>query len=401
MQLLFSVIDDYPPRRPDVVQLFFRDLAARGVHCVWYFRNRPCISLTEETHLGQPVRIARAFPIKGIPGQLVNRISYWLGDIPFMVSGARKTDIIQVRDKYLAAGLALLVARLTNKKATYWCSYPYPEHSSELARIERNPLKAISRRIFGRVSSLWLHRFIMPRMDHIFVQSDQMLADLCSYGVPKAKMTAVPMGVPKSLLNENHPARGVATVPNRLVYLGSLGRARRLETLIDAFALVTKRVPGASLVMVGDGDVPSERVALESYVRSLNMESHVEFTGLLSPDAAWERVGEASICVSPIYPSVTLRQGSPTKLFEYMALGKVTVANDHPEQSKILAESAAGICVPWDASAFADAICELLQDPVRATAMAARGPAWIAANRTYDHLADLVYVKYQEIIASH
>ncbi len=41
-----------------------------------------------------------------------------------------------------------------------------------------------------------------------------------------------------------------------------------------------------------------------------------------------------------------LRAASPTKLVEYMAMGKAVVANDHPEQKRVIEESGAGYCVP-------------------------------------------------------
>jgi glycosyltransferase involved in cell wall biosynthesis len=398
MLILFSVIDDYPPRRADVVRLFFDVLPLRGVRCSWYFRNRLGVRQNANVFRGQMVRVAYSCRISGPVGKLVDRLAYWLGDIPFMVTGARGADIIQVRDKYFAAGLALAVARIARTKAVYWCSYPYPEHSRELAKIEDNLLKAMLRRLYGNLSAFWLHRLIMPRMDHVFVQSDEMAEILRGYGVPKEKMTAVPMGVPKSLLSPQHPARRATVAPYRVAYLGSMGRVRRLQTLIEAFALVVARIPQACLLMIGDGDAASELACLEGYAQSLEIRSSVEFTGQLPPEEAWLRLGEAAVCVSPIYPSPTLLQGSPTKLFEYMALGKPTVANDHPEQSAVLAESGAGICVPWNAQAFADAICDLLSNPAKGLELGARGPVWIAENRTYDRLADLLLAKYQQIV---
>ena len=400
IRILYSAAEDYPPRRADVVVLFFEELANRGITCDWYLRNWRKQQPTSDTYLGQKIKVAPAVAIGGGVGKVINRVAYWLGDISFLTKGIKTADIAQVRDKYFAGLLALLVARIAGKKVVYWCSYPFPEHAIETADINGNILKAALRRAYGQVSFLWLYRFLMPRMDHVFVQSDQMLETLSRYGVPREKMTAVPMGVSRSLLDEAHPARGVPVVRNRIVYLGSLGRARRLEMLIEAFLLVAARIPDASLVMVGDGDVPSDRVSLQNYVRRIGLETRVEFTGQLPTDAAWLRVGEAAVCVSPIFPSATLRQGSPTKLFEYMALGKPIVANDHPEQLSVLAESAAGLCVPWNAEAFSDAICELLNDQVRAFEMAARGPGWVAVNRTYDRLADMVYAKYMEIVPS-
>lgn len=398
MLVYCSAPEDFPPRRADVVELFFVQLAARGIRSTWHLRSRRATNIRTSIHLGQKVLVSATNSAAGKVEKLYNMLLYWISDIPFFIEAGKKGQVLQARDKYFAALIALVVGRLKHRTVIYWCSYPFPEHAREIADLQLTPLRSVLGRVTSRLAAWWLYAFIMPRMDHIFVQSDEMLAAISSYGIPIEKMTAVPMGVPKSLLDERHPARNVRVVPNRVVYLGSLGRARRLETLIDAFALVVARIPGALLVMVGDGDVPAERASLEAYVRSRDIESRVEFTGQLPSADAWQRVGEAAVCVSPIYPSPTLRQGSPTKLLEYMALGKPTVANDHPEQSKVLAESGAGICVPWDATAFANAICELIENPSRAAEMAARGPTWIAANRTYDHLADLVCAKYKEIV---
>ena len=46
-----------------------------------------------------------------------------------------------------------------------------------------------------------------------------------------------------------------------------------------------------------------------------------------------------------------------------MALGKAVVANDHPEQRRVIEESGAGICVPYAEQPFAAAIVRLLEDP--------------------------------------
>jgi glycosyltransferase involved in cell wall biosynthesis len=70
-----------------------------------------------------------------------------------------------------------------------------------------------------------------------------------------------------------------------------------------------------------------------------------------------------------------------------MALGRPVVCNDHPEQSQVIRESGAGLCVPWNASAFADALIQLLDHPESAEAMGSRGPSWVAAHRTYPEIA--------------
>jgi len=54
--------------------------------------------------------------------------------------------------------------------------------------------------------------------------------------------------------------------------------------------------------------------------------------------------------------------------------------------------------VPWGIESFAEAILELLDHPEKARALGARGPAWVAANRTYDKLAEQVHARYLALL---
>ena len=49
------------------------------------------------------------------------------------------------------------------------------------------------------------------------------------------------------------------------------------------------------------------------------------------------------------------------------------VANEHPDQSKVLGESGAGFAVEYNPRAFADAAIALLKDPQKAEEMGLRG----------------------------
>jgi glycosyltransferase involved in cell wall biosynthesis len=124
----------------------------------------------------------------------------------------------------------------------------------------------------------------------------------------------------------------------------------------------------------------------------------VQFTGFVPIEKAWSYAASAAVCMSPFYPTPVLNSASPTKLVEYLALGRPVVCNNHPEQSEIIKESGAGLCVNWGAQAFADAMVWMLEHPDEAETMAAKGPAWVAANRTYPIIAENVWRKYQELL---
>jgi glycosyltransferase involved in cell wall biosynthesis len=227
----------------------------------------------------------------------------------------------------------------------------------------------------------------------VFVQSEQMRQDVAAQGIPLQKLTAIPMGVSAAMCAANDLSRTRRHLPLAapcVIYLGALNQVRRLDFLIRAFALVRENIPTALLYIVGRGDHPADEALLREEAARLDLGSAVVFVGQLPQSEALQYAQEADVCVSPLYPTPILRVASPTKLVEYMALGKAVVANDHPEQKRIIDASGAGLCVPYDERAFADAVVHLLKDPDRARAMGRLGRQFVLEHRSYGVIADQV-----------
>jgi glycosyltransferase involved in cell wall biosynthesis len=178
-----------------------------------------------------------------------------------------------------------------------------------------------------------------------------------------------------------------------------LAAVRKLGVLVDAFAIVAKERADVTFTFVGDGDVPFERANLEKYAAALGIKDKVTFTGQLPHVEALEHVRNAAVCVCPVMPTMALRVASPTKLVEYLAMGKPTVANDHPEHTSIAALSGNGLIIcDWAPESFATGIIWCLDFPDAAQRMAERGRKWVWENRTYDKIADTVFAKLNEVI---
>ena len=163
-----------------------------------------------------------------------------------------------------------------------------------------------------------------------------------------------------------------------------------------AHALVVAAVPNARLVFVGSGWMPDDEQLLRREAERLGIGHNVTITGWLPMPEAWQHVRRAALCVSPYLPVPILRSTSPTKLIEYMALGKAVVANDHPEQADVLRESGAGIICGWNEQEFAAAILELLVDPDRRTRMGVAGRRYVAEHRTHWAMVELVAGLYRQ-----
>ena len=382
--------------RVDVSELFARRLARDGFEVEYVIFGLAEKSAWREIEWrGAKAWVVGRSERGGLLGALISKFYEVLADLRTFWKALRGNyDVIQIRDKFVVGVLGIIAARIRGRKFTYWMSYPFAECRIVDGREgnSRFPLASV---IGGHCAKFLLYKVIMPNSDHIFVQSDQMMKDVAEHGIPISRMTPVPMAVDEALLEY---ATGPVE-PGMVLYLGTLVRVRRQDVLLDAMKIVLEKHPDATLNFVGDGDSPLDRESLEARVHELDLGSSVVFTGMIPMMQAHGYVARAAVCLSPFYPIPILLSTSPTKISEYMAIGRPVVANVHPEQSKIIAESGAGICVDWSAEEFASAIIRLLDDPAMAEEMGARGREYVRAHRTYSVVTPIVSAIYRHLLA--
>jgi glycosyltransferase involved in cell wall biosynthesis len=403
LRMLVVSSDTYPPTRVDVAVLFAVELAGRGHRIDWILQSEAhCPRAYVARWGGGEVRVGAT----DLGQSLFHRVKKHLLGIAndwrmFACLRRGRYDAIEVKDKFLAGVLAMIASRIHRIKFIYWLSYPYPEHYLACARdgTARYPFLYVLRGL----SFKWLlYRWLLPAADHVFVQSEQMRHAIAAEGIALDKMTAIPMGVSAAMCAAPDLSRDRKILPSGvpcLLYLGTLDKVRRMDFLIRVFGWVRNALPAARLYLVGRGVDPSDEALLHDEVARLGLYSSVVFVGQLPQSEALQVVQEADVCASPFYPTPVLRSTSPTKLVEYMAMGKAVVANDHPEQKRVLEASGAGYCVPYDERAFADAIVKLLQDPAAARLMGERGRSYVLEHRAYRVIADEVEKKLQRVVA--
>lgn len=179
-----------------------------------------------------------------------------------------------------------------------------------------------------------------------------------------------------------------------------MNKIRKIDFLIRVCQQVHEVLPDVRLYLIG-GESEADIAVLNKLSAKLGICHIVRIEGFLPLEEAWEYVRKADVCVSPLAPNPTFTPASPTKLVEYMAFGKPVVVNDHPEQREVLEASGAGLCVPYEEIAFADAILELLRDHDRAVDMGVQGRRYVEQHRSYRVIADMVESKYYDLLAEH
>lgn len=398
LDILFVTSDLYPPFRPAAKAVFAEGLAARGHRIDWL------LQAAEATNRGgqQPFKGGTAYVARtNIGTTRLARLRRHLADVcnDFKIFGLLKRhrySLVQIKDKYFGALVAIAAAKLYDVPVFYWLAYPHGEASLYAARSGVARYRWIYR-LRGALQRFVLYRIIMPACTHVFVQSEQMRRDVAREGIPLESMTAVPSSLNlRDLDAQAGAADSTPAEPPTIVYLGTLLRERELDFIVRAHSHVVAALPQAQLVFVGSGWMPDDEQLLRREAERSGIGRNVTITGWLPVRDAWQHVRRAALCVSPYVPVPILRSTSPTKLIEYMALGKAVVANDHPEQADVLRASDAGIVCSWDEREFAAAIVELLMDPKRCAAMGAAGRRYVAEHRTHWAMVELVASRYRQ-----
>jgi glycosyltransferase involved in cell wall biosynthesis len=205
----------------------------------------------------------------------------------------------------------------------------------------------------------------------IIVVSEVLKETLLEKGVPADRIRVNPNAVDPDYF---YPGRGrqrgrleLDVAPNDVLigFVGSFSLWHGIEILQQAIVrLFSSELPcRLRFVLMGDGLLHAEmRSALAGHEKA----GHVIFTGPLTRDKVVEYLDSADILVSPHVPMPDGSKffGSPTKLFEYMAMGKGIVASRLDQLAEVLEhERTALLVTPGNAEELAEAILWLALNP--------------------------------------
>jgi glycosyltransferase involved in cell wall biosynthesis len=401
-RLLIVARDMYPPFRVDVTELFSVFLV-RWLDLTWLMRRDdygPAAVIETSPH----ERFIVPARERGRFGGVRSRASYFgTALVQAARAAAGRWDLVQVRDIPIGGVWFLLAALIARRPFVYWMSFPVLEGYRERAR---NPAKGdgllltLYRWAYYGIGWVVQYRLVLRLADFIFVQSDIMRQEVMEKGVRGDKIMPVPMAVNVERYNpDTIPPTADPRLAGRkvLVYVGSLEPQRQPAMMIEALAAVACEEPLATLVIVGDRD-PETAGLMSARAKELGVEDRVLYTGRLPLTEALAYVARAEVCLA-LYPVTDLLvSGTPTKLVEYLAMGRPVLGNPHPYQSQVLETTGAGVIADMNPDAFAAAILSLFRDRESAEARAASAPAWVRANLSYEVTAERVGAVYRRLL---
>ncbi|KPJ66674.1 MAG: hypothetical protein AMJ43_07265 [Coxiella sp. DG_40] len=143
-----------------------------------------------------------------------------------------------------------------------------------------------------------------------------------------------------------------------LITHGSLLEKYGIQTLIKAVPLLIPHIPKLKVTIVGEGEY---RPYLEQLVESMGLEEHVHFTGFIPMERVPGVISQADVGVVCL-----LIHMLPTKLFEYIALGKPVISTYFPAV-KIYFDEAVMYYEPGDEVGLARCALNMYQRPEERT----------------------------------
>ncbi len=395
--ILIVARDSYPPFRVDVTILFSKYLK-KHLKIDWLMRHEASKPGTKASDGEEAYYIIGRNGIRGKFDAVVQHLK-----AVFRIF-RKDYAIVQCRDTILVASLYSIASRLSGVPFVYWMSYPMEEGYLDIARralAEGRYVKALTRWIIGMSGRLSLYRIALPLARHIFVQSDQMKRDLLAEGVGADKITPVPMGVDTLCFSpaECEPATEAFYAGREaILYLGSLDFARQMNIPAAGVAKALKSRPDAIFVVIGRASQAERDLVAREFD---DLPSRIFFLEQMPLLKALSHVRRADICLAP-YPDSKkmLASATPTKLVEYLAMGRRVVANQHPDQSAVIAGAGLGLISEFTADGFSRSILHALDLGEPTTHEMDRAHEWVRKNRDYSALSEKVAAIYASINSS-
>lgn len=242
-------------------------------------------------------------------------------------------------------------------------------------------------------------KFLYERADRIVVVTPAFKDHLIHrWRVPSEKIAIVENGVETDMFFPSSPEvrpalRDELRTDSKFIvcYIGTMGMAHGLETLLDAAAMFRKQQSDVLFLLIGEG---AEKGRIRSLSQSRGL-SNVRILDQQPREKIPAFISASDACLVLLRKTEIFKTVIPTKMLEFMSCASPVILGVDGQARKIIEEANAGIAVePENAGALIEAILSLKADPEKARRLGQKGREYILRNFSRSRSAE----KYIQIL---
>jgi 1,2-diacylglycerol 3-alpha-glucosyltransferase len=263
-------------------------------------------------------------------------------------------DVLHAHSPLTVGLLAYLTASTKNLPLIYTYHTSITDYTHYLKVIGGTGVIRHAARWFSATSTNLGHQIVVPSPKFYLLLLEQKV---------KKPIRVIPNGIDLSnFKTAKHPGifrnrLGLKPDAPMLLSVGRVDPEKRLDFLIDAFALLADRVPEAHLVFAGDG---SARKRLQEHAANTKVNDRIHFLGMLNRAELPDLLHDATV-----FLSASTTEVHPISVIEAIAAGLPLVAVEDQAFEGMIIENENGHLTPLDVNVYADILVSLLADPDR------------------------------------
>jgi len=235
-----------------------------------------------------------------------------------------------------------------------------------------------------------LTMFLYRRSDRIVVVTEAFKRNLISVrGISPEKIDVVTNGADLDLFctgQSRESIRAALDLENRFVisYVGTIGFAHGLETLLDAARKIQAQLPHVLFLIVGDG---ADRKRLEDLASEWQL-PNVRFLGQQPREKVPGILSASDLCVVMLRKSELFKTVLPSKMFEIFAAACPVILTVDGEARSVLEKAKAGIYVEAEnVEALVEAILRVCNNPSERSTYAINGRDFVSKSFSREQTA--------------
>lgn len=283
-------------------------------------------------------------------------------------------------------------------KKAYKAPFILEYNGSEIWVADNWGKKLFLRNLFEKIEHINLEW-----ADVIIVVGDVLKEELIKRGIEENKILSYPNGVDIRKFNPNIPnneIRNKYKIHNKTVlgFIGTFGQWHGVDILAKSVRQIVEKYPNVHYLIIGDGIL---RPNVEKIIKKMGVSKYVTLTGLIPQEDAPKYLAACDIFLSPHIPNPDGSKffGSPTKIFEYMAMGRPIVASSLEQIGEILTHNkTALLCRPGDLNDFVKNISRIIEDVPLRKKIARFALDEVREKYTWEQNISHVLEKYRESI---